>query len=72
MADSDAGPDDRRAPTDQDLFVFTEADIAELTAEFHAFLREVPEFDESTTEEASRMMYQLLTGDFSNSDPDDE
>jgi len=69
---SDSDPDrDRRAPTDQDLYVFSETDIAELTAEFHAFLREVPEIDESTTGEASNMMYQLLTGDFSAT-PDDE
>lgn len=47
-----------------DLFIFSRTDISELTAEYHAFLREVPEIDDARTEEASRMMYQLLTGDF--------
>jgi hypothetical protein len=58
-------PDEPERPTqDQDLYVYSEEDVARVCAELHAMLREQPDVDEPTAEETARYCYELLTGDW--------
>ena len=45
-----------------EMYVFSEADCADIAAEFYAFARELPALSDSQAEEAATMMYELMTG----------
>lgn len=71
MSDEDA-PDELVAREDGDLYVYSEEDIANISAEVLAWVREVPGVDESDALEVSDMVYELCTdGYFSHSTADD-
>lgn len=58
-------PDQPERPTqDQDLYVYTDEDVAPVAAELHAMLRDQPDIDDTTAEETARYCYELLTGDW--------
>lgn len=59
-----------RPRLDQDVYIYSDEDLSQITAEIYQRLREVPTIDESDAETASAMMYDLLTGDW-QPDPKD-
>ena len=71
MAD-DADPPPRLTADEGDFYVYSEDDASKIAAEAYAWLREIPELDESRAEEIATMFYDLMTGDWMTATPDND
>jgi len=70
MTDRDE-PVARPTLSEGDLFVFSEEDLADASAEMVVWLREIPGLTDAHAEEAATMMFEILTDGWADTLSDD-